>query len=319
MSRSQKWVDSLEGVNFFPSFSFFVAQTKRWMDKKVISTKVLFRIISQCCILGNTVVLLDFVFHRVLIWAIVKIVLSLRFCSQFEKKIDAWQPSIVHLVVKLITDNIFIFFYNKLVLTLTVDMTVQSKCEKEVENPISEKKNLTTCQFANWKNHKSSEFDSWFIQSVLFGIKKGKALDFWSRNFSWHLRLWKKLLSKNHSLVHFTPWNRNYLTVFVLFSKAWFRFEFFCHARFWCKNFTTFQTLNCKNYNALDFEVNIYQLVRFWKQNAFKKPRFISFYCVKTTFYLFSCFLKKKLFFSGNNFVSLDFVLKFCRRFRFWV
>ena len=54
-----------------------------------------------------------------------------------------------------------------------------------------------------------------------------------------------------------------------------------------------FQVLDWKKYNALDFELKIFRLVRIWKIVCTQKSCFSSFYSVKTTYFVFLCFLKK--------------------------
>ena len=74
-----------------------------------ILAEVHFLLFSQGCLLRNTADLLDFMLHRLLSIAAVKVVCSRCNSSQVEKQVDVWQLSVLYLVTKSKTGTVFHF------------------------------------------------------------------------------------------------------------------------------------------------------------------------------------------------------------------
>ena len=106
------------------------AHTKTLEKIDGIVTKESFLLFSQRCIKRNTADLLHFMLHRVLSVTTVKIICLLSYCysSPFERRIDVWKLSVVHLATKSITRIDFQFSSIK---TLTEDIIIQSEPEKQ--------------------------------------------------------------------------------------------------------------------------------------------------------------------------------------------
>ena len=103
-----------------------------------------------------------------------------------------------------------------------------------------EKKKNTTRQILIWGIYNASDF----------GLKKNDALDFESKMKSW-------LHSKNHLLVHLTPWKRHTLHFSCFSKKHDFVLKITLLVRFW----------NETKYHTSDFEINFFRLVTFWLKN----------------------------------------------------
>ena len=125
-----------------------------------------------------------------------------------------------------------------------------------------------------------------FTTSQILDWKKKQRVRFWIKTFSKCPILKNCLHSKNHILIHFTPWKRHFLHFscvlksMVLYWKLHyvsdFELEKIQRVRFWIekkynasdfemKKNTTRQILNWKKYNASDFEMKK-KRVRFWNQ-----------------------------------------------------
>ena len=136
-------------------------------------------------------------------------------------------------------------------------------------------KNNTTRQILTWKFYNASDF----------GYKKLQHVGLWIKNFS-TCHISKSFPhSKNHVLIHFTPWKRHILHLSWFFKKHDFVLKISLRVRFWIekkiqrlrfwieknttrqilnwKKNTTRQIMNWKKYNASDFELEKIQLDRF--------------------------------------------------------
>ena len=97
-------------------------------------------------------------------------VFSYCYSSHIERGIDVWQHSVVHLATNYNTHSFNSPLQNKLILTLTEDINIQSEPERLDENQSSEKKFQILPDFQlNFSN--ASDFDTIFSQRVRFRFK----------------------------------------------------------------------------------------------------------------------------------------------------
>ena len=124
------------GVSFCHHSVFLPFSDKTIEKTDEILSKVRFLLYSQYCILRKTFDLLDFMLHRVLFTAVVKIlcchnVIPPKFGGELTK--GCIQLYIQQLNLKR-TLSLNPYLHIKLVLTLTVDITIQLELRKRVKN-----------------------------------------------------------------------------------------------------------------------------------------------------------------------------------------
>ena len=115
--------------------------------------------------------------------------------------------------------------------------------------------------------------------------------------FFWYVRCWKTSLhSKYQVLAKVTSWKQTNLRFLCFFKKHDFEMNFFLMR----------QVLNYNFFNASDFELEILQRLRIWKEifstiwvlkrNAFKISSFGSIYSAKFTFFSSFVLFQKEWF-----------------------